>query len=59
MTEQFDAAVTALSQRLGIALTATEGMASLTLDGTHTIHLAALGDSQIAMSIRLSPLRGA
>lgn len=55
MTEQFDAAVAALGQHLGLTLTTTEGIASLTLDGSHTIHLAPLGNSQLSLFMRLAP----
>lgn len=59
MTEQFDAAVAALGQHLGLTLTTTEGIASLTLDGSHTIHLAPLGNSQLSLFMRLAPLKDA
>ncbi|MGL4249056.1 MAG: CesT family type III secretion system chaperone [Aeromonas sp.] len=59
MTEQFDAVVAALGQHLGLPLTTTEGITSLTLDGTHTIHLAALGNSQLSLFMRLAPLKDA
>jgi len=59
MNEQFDAALNALGHQLGITLTATEGVASITLDNRHTIHLAAVGNSQLALFMRLSPLKDA
>ncbi|MGU5764296.1 MULTISPECIES: CesT family type III secretion system chaperone [Aeromonas] len=59
MNEQFDAALNALGHHIGIPLTTTEGVASITLDNSHTIHLAAIGDSQLALFMRLSPLNDA
>ncbi|WP_081959575.1 CesT family type III secretion system chaperone [Aeromonas finlandensis] len=57
MNASFDAALNALGHHLGITLTATDGVASITLDNNHTLHLAALGDSQLALFMRLSPLK--
>ncbi|UNP89515.1 CesT family type III secretion system chaperone [Aeromonas encheleia] len=59
MSEQFEASLKALGTHLGITLTTEEGIASLTLDGSQTIHLAALGDVQLAIFMQLSPLADA
>lgn len=56
MSERFEACLAALGAHLGITLTTEGGVASLTLDANQTIHLAALGESQLAMFMRFSRL---
>lgn len=58
MIERFETSLKALGTHLGITLTTEEGIASITLDDSQTIHLAALGDVQLAMFMRLPPLTG-
>lgn len=59
MSERFETSLKVLGTHLGITLTTEEGIASITLDESHTIHLAALGDAQLAMFMRLLPLADA
>lgn len=56
MSERFNATLEALGKQLGIELIAEAGIASLTLDGEQVIHLAPLGEDQLAMFARVQPL---
>ena len=56
MSEGFDAVLAALSRQIGTELTAEEGLASLTFDGKHVVHLAPLGEEQLAIFMSAAQL---
>ncbi|HHP0489070.1 TPA: CesT family type III secretion system chaperone [Vibrio harveyi] len=56
MSERFDAVLAALSRQIGTELTAEDGLASLTFDGKHVVHLVPLGEVQLAIFMSAAQL---
>ncbi len=56
MSERFDAVLAALSRQIGTELTAEEGLASLTFDRKYVVHLAPLGETQLAIFMSAAQL---
>lgn len=56
MSEKFDTVLADLSEQIGTELTAEEGLASLTFDGKHVVHLAPLGEEQLAIFMSAAQL---
>ncbi|CAK6715223.1 VopH targeting protein sycH; Type III secretory system chaperone [Vibrio harveyi] len=49
MSEKFKVVLTELSRQFGTELTAKEGIASLTFDGEHVVHLAPMGEEHVVV----------